>query len=92
MDIQLIGSISAVAIIIGVIEALKKFNLDPKMAPVVAIILGLAVSFGLSYYGETKAFEAIVTGLAIGLSSVGLYSGSKNMTERYKNGKTIPLK
>lgn len=91
MDIQLIGNISAVAIIIGIIQALKNFGLDTKMAPVVAIILGLAISFGLSYYGETKAFEAVVMGLAIGLSSVGLYSGSKNVAEKYKNEKIIPV-
>ncbi len=84
MDIQLIGSISAVAIIIGIIEALKNFGLDTKMAPVVAVILGLLISFGLSYYGETKAFEAVIMGLAVGLSAVGLYSGAKNTAEKFR--------
>jgi len=87
MDIELIGGISAVFIIIGLIQALKNFGLDTKLAPVVAIILGLAVSFGLAYFGETKAFEAIVLGLAVGLSAVGLYSSTKNTLEGYRNSK-----
>ncbi len=85
MDIELIGGISAVLIIVGLIQALKNFGLDTKMAPVVAIILGLATSFGLSYYGETKAFEAVVLGLAVGLSAVGLYSGTKNTVEKFRS-------
>jgi TctA family transporter len=85
MDIELIGGISAVLIIVGLIQALKNFGLDTKMAPVVAIILGLATSFGLSYYRETKAFEAVVLGLAVGLSAVGLYSGTKNTVEKFRS-------
>lgn len=82
MDVELIGGVSAVVIIIGLIEILKTLLcMDPKLAPVIAVVLGLAASFGLAYYGDTKAFEAIVTGLAIGLSAVGLYSGAKNVTE-----------
>lgn len=86
MDIELIGGISAVVIIIGLIEVVKTVcGLDSKLAPVLAIVLGLAASFGLAYYSDTVAFEAVVTGLAIGLSAVGLYSGSKNVAERYRD-------
>jgi hypothetical protein len=81
MDIELIGGISAVVIIIGLLQVLKGFGLDAKFTPIVAVVLGLAVSLGLSYFGETKAFEAVVFGLAVGLSAVGLYSGAKNVTE-----------
>ena len=87
MDIQLIGSISAVGVIIGIIQALKNFGLDTKLAPAIAVVLGLAASFGLAYFGETKAFEAIVLGLAVGLSAVGLYSSTKNTLEGYRNSK-----
>ena len=84
MDLELVGGVSAVIIIVGLIQVIKGvFDLDSKLAPVVAIALGLIASFGLSYGGETKAFEAIVTGLAVGLSAVGLYSGAKNTVERY---------
>ena len=86
MDFELIGSVSAVIIIIGLIQVFKAvFGLDTKLAPAVAIILGLAASFGLAYYGETKAFEAVVMGLAVGLSAVVLYSSTKNTVEKFRN-------
>lgn len=86
MDFELFGGISAVFIIIGLIEAFKSvFGLDIKMAPVVAVVLGLIASFGMAYYSETKAFEAVVMGLAVGLSAVGLYSGTKNIAEKFRN-------
>lgn len=93
MDIELIGGISAVIVIVGLIEVLKRvFGMDAKLAPVVAVVLGLGASFGVTYFGETEVFKAIVLGLAVGLSAVGLYSGSKNVAERYKSEKIIPLK
>lgn len=84
MDLELIGNISAVVIIIGIIQVFKAFGLETKLAPVVAIVLGLAMSFGYSFYGETKVFEAVVVGLALGLSAVGLYSGTKNTLQHLK--------
>jgi hypothetical protein len=85
MDFELINGIVAVPIIIGLIEVLKRvLGMDAKLAPVVAVVLGLAASFGVTYFGETEAFEAVVLGLAVGLSAVGLYSGSKNVNELRK--------
>lgn len=85
MDLELVGGISAVVVIIGLIQVFKAvLGLDQKFAPVVAVVLGLMASFGLSYYGETKVFEAIVMGLAVGLSAVGLYSGTKNTIQNFK--------
>ena len=38
MDFELVAGISAVVVIIGIIEALKGiFNLEPKYAPIVAV-------------------------------------------------------
>ncbi len=82
MDIELIGGISAVIIIIGLVEIAKNvFHVETKFAPVLAVILGLAVSFGYQFYADTAIFEAIIKGLAVGLASVGLYSGTKNVKE-----------
>ena len=88
MDFELVAGVSAVVVIIGIIEALKGiFNLEPKYAPIVAVALGLIASLGLTYYGDTEAFGAIIRGLAVGLSAVGLHSGSKNVVEKYKEAK-----
>jgi len=86
MDMELFSGVSAVIVIIGLIQVLKAvLNFNAKWAPVLAVIFGLIASFGFLYYGETKAFEAVVMGLAIGLSAVGLYSGSKNTLEGFRN-------
>lgn len=85
MDIELVSGVSAVIIIVGLIEVIKTVvGLDSKLSPVLAIIFGLAASFGLAYYRDAVAYDAIVTGLAIGLSAVGLYSGTKNMKEYHR--------
>lgn len=84
MDLELIGGVSAVVVIVGIIEIVKTvFGLDSKLAPVLAIALGLVASFGWTYYSDTAAYEAVIVGLTVGLSAVGLYSGTKNVKERY---------
>ncbi len=85
MDFELIAGVAVVPLIVVIIQIVKSlFHLDSKWAPVIAIALGLAASFGYTYYGESKAFEALVIGLAAGLSAVGLYSGSKNTLGRLR--------
>ncbi len=84
MDFELIAGGSALLIIMAAVQVAKSFGLDPKLAPVVAVIGGILLSAAYTYYGETLAYGAIVTGLVVGLSAVGLYSGSKNTVEKFK--------
>lgn len=82
MDFELIGGVSAVFLIIGLVYICTEvFALERKYAPVAAVILGLMVSFGFQFYAETEAYTAIVRGLTVGLSAVGLYSSTKNVKE-----------
>ncbi len=82
MDLELIGGISAVILIIGLVEIAKSvFHIEAKFAPVIAVILGLAISIGYQFYADTAVFEAIIRGIAIGLAAIGLYSGPKNIKE-----------
>ncbi len=82
MDIELIGGVSAVFLLIAVIEVIKMVYPPLKgYAPIIAIVLGLAVSFSYTFYGDTEYFQAAISGLAIGLSAVGLFSGAKNTKE-----------
>ncbi len=62
-----------VAIIVGVTEVIKGAGLPSKFAPLVAVVLGLAASFGIEGFGILAAFN----GLIYGLSASGLYSGAK---------------
>ena len=64
-----------VAVIIGVIQALKSIHMNITYAPMVSLALGViyAVAFNI---GGTVA-PSIFDGLVLGLSAAGLYSGVK---------------
>lgn len=82
MDIELIGGVSAVLLIIALVYILTDvFALERKYAPVAAVVIGLGVSFGFQFYAETEVYTAIVRGLTVGLTAVGLYSSTKNVRE-----------
>ena len=82
MDFELIGGVSAVFLIIGLVYILTDvFSLEKKYAPVAAVVFGVAVSFGFQFYANTEIYTAIIRGITVGLSAVGLYSGTKNVRE-----------
>ncbi len=83
MDLELVGGVSAVVIIIGFIQLLKGVihKNYHKYGGVIAVVLGIAISFGYTFYAETEVFNAVIVGLAIGLSAAGLYSTQKNARE-----------
>lgn len=66
-----------VPVLIGILEAIKRAGFNSKFIPLLSIILGIGM--GIAFTGfELKA--GIMTGLFIGLSAVGLYSGVKNVS------------
>ena len=76
MDIQIVLSLTVVvAVVIGIVQAAKTMGLPTQFAPLLAIVLGIIMSLGLSLFEAT--FSVIMTGLIIGLSACGLYSGVK---------------
>lgn len=71
-----------VAVLVGVLEVVKKTGFNPKFIPVLSLFLGAGI--GIIYSGfELK--EGILSGIVIGLSAVGLYSGGTNVYEGIKN-------
>ena len=63
-----------IPILIGVLEAIKRTGFNSKFIPALSIILGILI--GIVYSGfELK--EGVLSGVFIGLSAVGLYSGVK---------------
>ena len=69
-----------IAIIIGIGQVLKAIGLNGKWMPLVAIALGLILNFGGKFVGAAN-WELVVSGIVIGLTSVGLYSSVKNTRE-----------
>ena len=81
---ELLPGIAVIPVIVAVIELAKMLGFPKKHAPILAVALGLAASYGLQYYGDTAIYEATVQGLIAGLAAVGLYSGAKNEIETLK--------
>lgn len=80
MNVEIYG-ISAVLLIIGVVQLAKNAGFPTKYAGLLAVIFGVVASVGYTFFYETEFFKAIVTGLALGLSAAGLYSTQKNIRE-----------
>lgn len=77
MDIAIYG-VTVTAIIIGLMEVAKKLGLATKYVPVASVVLGMLAG---CIYGTGDIKANILVGLAIGLSSCGLYSGTKATLE-----------
>ncbi len=68
-----------VPFIVGIVELVKKLGLPSKFCPVVSVILGVII--GLVYISPNDIAQGILVGASLGLSAVGLYSGTKNTKE-----------
>lgn len=78
MDLQ-VYDIAIIPLIVGLVALATSLGLPKKFAPVLAVVLGVVV--GLVYLAPGNAAEGILVGIATGLSSVGLYSGTKNTVQ-----------
>jgi len=67
--------VALVPVIIGLVQLLKKSGLSKKYLPASAIILGLLFSF--FYLAPDEPKKAFLLGIVLGLSAMGLYSGTK---------------
>ena len=84
-EINLAG-VAAVPLIVALVAMLRgTFNLPARWAAMAAVILGVALSVGNAYsqVGGTPVnlYLVIVSGLTLGLSASGLYSGGKAALE-----------
>ena len=76
MENLTIYGVAAVPLIMGMVEGAKKVGLPPRFAP--ALSVGLGVAAGVLILAPGNVTEGVVIGMALGLTSVGLYSGTKN--------------
>lgn len=74
-----------VPILIGVLQVVKKSDLfNSKFIPIVSLVLG--VLLGIVFTGFNIK-DGIIAGLFIGLSAVGLYSGTTSVVKGIKTNK-----
>lgn len=77
-----IYDVAVVPLIIGLVSVLTSIGLPKKFAPVVSLVLGVLA--GVIYVAPNDPAQGAIVGLALGLASVGLYSGAKNTLEGAK--------
>jgi len=78
---------AVVPFIIALVSMVKSVwkTFDQKFAPLVAIGFGLLVACGYSLATkEVDLIVAVIWGLLYGLTAVGAYSGTKNVSEGTK--------
>lgn len=69
------AQLALIPVIIGVNQVWKKLGLATRYVPLASIVVGIAVSYFTP--GVTLPFQIIVGGLVVGLSAVGLFSGTR---------------
>lgn len=69
-----------IAIIIGLVELLKRLSFPHKLLPVASLLFG--VVGGVVYLHPTDIKAGVLMGIVMGLSASGLYSGGKTMIEK----------
>lgn len=65
------------AITIGLTEVAKRFDIDKRWLPVIAIFFGIGSNLIGQVIGETFT-QAVLGGIMIGLMSVGIWETSKH--------------
>ncbi len=86
----IVAGIPASVVIVTLVEALKKAGLARKYAPLAAIACGIALMLAVQAArvapGLRVWWEAIGSGLLLGLTACGMYSGAKSMIVRQGGG------
>lgn len=62
----------------GMVEIAKRAGLSNRYCPLLAVGLGVLASLGLNDPGQSWPAR-IVEGVVVGLSAVGMYSGTRNV-------------
>lgn len=70
-------AVMLIPIILGLIEVAKVLRMPKRFAPLLAVLLGILA--GIFYLEAESLSHSILLGIALGLSSVGLYSSTKNI-------------
>lgn len=78
-----VPSAVAAGLIMGIVEVFKRAGLPDRLAPALALVLGLGV--GVAYYfrpGHEALFDDITVGITVALSACGLYAGARTTLDK----------
>jgi hypothetical protein len=68
--------IALIPLVIAIVEIISRAGMPNKYLPICSILFGLAA--GVFYVAPDNIPQAVLSGIVIGLSAVGAYSGVKN--------------
>jgi L-lactate permease len=86
-DLELISGVSAIPIILGLVKLARMIGLKEKYAPLLTVALGELASITYYFYSNQTWYEAVIVGLILGLSAIGLYSGTRETMEAFRKPK-----
>ncbi len=76
MDQLSVYGVALVPVLVGLVELLKRSGVPKRLIPIVSMLLGYFFSFFYLAQGDYK--KALLLGTILGLSAIGLFSGTKN--------------
>jgi L-cystine uptake protein TcyP (sodium:dicarboxylate symporter family) len=68
-----------VPVITGLVKATNSLGIPKKYSPIMAIVYGILG--GIFYLTPGDLLKGVLYGIVLGLSAVGLYSGTKNFLQ-----------
>ena len=86
-NLELLSGVSAIAIITGLVHLARKLGMMEKYALLLTIALGELAAFGYYFYRNQTWYEAVIVGLVLGLSAVGLYAGPRETVAAFRQNK-----
>lgn len=71
--------LTAIPIIVALVQLFKPLNISEKFYPFISLALGIIIAFLIPEPWDPKF--SIIKGILFGLSASGLYSGTKKVIE-----------
>ena len=85
MNNQILFGVVIVPAVIGLVQVAKDIGLPSRFAPAAAVGFGILAGLAQIYASRWAWIQAIVVGIALGLSAVGLYAGTTTAVSALQN-------
>ena len=70
-------TLASIPAILALVNLAKLFGIQGRWATLLAVLLAVLLNVGTYYGGASPLYEAIASGLILGLSAAGLYDVTK---------------
>lgn len=72
--------VALVPLIVAVVGVVRAAGVPPRWLPLIAVVLGLVAGF--VYIAPDEPKKAVLSGILMGLSAIGAWSGIKNTMQK----------